>query len=68
MTKHPTAARRDDHGLEMSSKSEFAELTHAQATKLIRQWALAGATEVQLCRVTEWELDDLRRVLSGQSK
>ena len=68
MTKHSTAARRDYHGREMPSKSEFAELTPAEATKLIRKWALAGASETELVRITEWELEDIRRVLNGDSR
>jgi hypothetical protein len=46
---------------------DFHELSNLEAQAQIREWRAAGATELDLVRMTDWELEDVRRVLRSDA-
>jgi hypothetical protein len=58
--KHDSRKRRSRR---VALLREFHELSRIEQSARIREWRLAGATEAELVCITEWELDDVRRIL-----
>jgi hypothetical protein len=56
-------ARRPRRKTSRSAPRDFHELSNMEAQARIREWRAAGATELDLVRMTDWELEDVRRVL-----
>lgn len=46
---------------------DFHELSNVEAQAQIREWRAAGASEIDLVRMTDWEIEDVRRVLRSDA-
>jgi hypothetical protein len=57
-------SRRKSDPTESVAPRSFQELSPDEAREQVRRWHLAGASETDLVRLTEWNLDIVKRVIA----